>query len=207
MHVPGHIRAVLFDLDGTLYRMPRLLKVHVTLDLLFDLNILRHVSGAREWVRQREFADGEALQGAFFQELARRAFIRPPVAARWYEQRFIASFLTQLEKRCQPRPGITRLLGDLRKKGLKVGVLSDYEKVAERLEALRLPVTFFDELVSAGQSGALKPSPKPFFMAAHRLGVDPSAVLMVGDRDDMDGAGARAASMDFLHVSSRQFTL
>ncbi|MBW2264536.1 MAG: HAD family hydrolase, partial [Deltaproteobacteria bacterium] len=87
-------------------------------------------------------------------------------------------------------------------RGLKTAVLSDYGRVAERVEALRLPVTLFDDLASAEDAGALKPSPLPFLMSARNLGLEPDQVLVVGDRDDMDGQGAMAAGMAFLRLGS-----
>ena len=41
----------------------------------------------------------------------------------------------------------------------------------------------------------LKPHPEGYLSAAERLGVAPSACLVIGDRDDADGAAARAAGM------------
>ncbi len=192
---------VLFDLDGTLYEMPRFMKLRVGAKLWTDLRILRHVTGAREWIRQRSFESGEALDRAFFEELGRRASIDASVAARWYAHRFIAAYLSDLERHASPRPGLVSLLADLRDKGVVTAVLSDYERVAERVETLRVPVTLFDVLMSAGESGALKPSAASFLMAATRMGLAPDEVLVVGDRDDMDGAGARAAGMPFLGVA------
>jgi HAD superfamily hydrolase (TIGR01549 family) len=201
------IRAVIFDLDGTLYEWPRLLKTRVALSLWTDLHILRHVSASREAVRGLGFEDGEALDRAFIAELSRRAGLSPAAAGRWYELRFIHSFITQLGRHCRPREGVMDLLEHLHRRGLRLGVLSDYEMVAERLEAVRVPVTSFDLLMSAGESGALKPSPRPFLLAARRLGVDPPEVIVVGDRDDMDGAGARAARMTFHHLVDRTPTV
>jgi HAD superfamily hydrolase (TIGR01549 family) len=191
---------VLFDLDGTLYESPWYLKLKVTALLLGDLAVLRHVNPAREWVRGRRFEDGDALVEAFHGELGRRAGLAPGQARAWYEQRFIASFLRVLEQDARARPGLASLLRELRERGLRIAVLSDYGRVAERIEALRLPVTLFDDLASAEDAGALKPSPLPFIMSARNLGLEPDEVLVVGDRKDMDGQGARAAGMAFLHV-------
>lgn len=196
------IHGIVFDLDGTLYEPPWFMKLKVTALLLGDLAVLRHVNPAREWVRRKQFEDGAALTRAFHGELGRRAGLGSDEAASWYEGRFIAAFLRVLEQDVRARPGLASLLQGLRDRGIKTAVLSDYGRVAERIEALRLPVTLFDDLASAEDAGALKPSPQPFLMSARNLGLDPGRILVVGDRDDMDGQGARAAGMAFLRVGS-----
>jgi HAD superfamily hydrolase (TIGR01549 family) len=188
---------VLFDLDGTLYETSWLLKLRVTAMLLGDIAILRHVQEARERVRGRDFEGPDGLRQAFHEELGRRAGLGPSEAGDWYEDRFIRAFLQVLERHASARPGLVPLLEGVRSRGIKTAVLSDYGRVAERIEALRLPVTLFDELSSAEDAGSLKPSPRPFLMCAERLGLEPREMLVVGDRDDMDGEGARAAGMVF----------
>ncbi len=201
MAVPP-VRGVLFDLDGTLYRAPWFMKLKVTALLLGDLAVLRHVNPSREWVRQRRFDDGAALAEAFHAELGRRAGLGSGEARTWYEERFITAFLRVLEEDVRVRPGLASLIQGLRDRGLKTAVLSDYGRVAERIEALRLPVTLFDDLASAEDAGALKPSPLPFLMSARSLGLDPGQILVVGDREDMDGEGAAAAGMAYLGLGS-----
>lgn len=197
------LRGVVFDLDGTLYEPPWLMKPRVALMLWRDVSILRHVVGARDWLRRREYDGREALLDAFYSELGRRAGLGAASAGEWYERRFIGAFLHVLGRQARARPGLTSLLHGLRERGVRTGVLSDYGRVAERIESLRIPVTLFDDLCSAEDSGALKPSPRPFLMCARNLGLEPARVLVVGDRDDMDGKGARAASMPFLCLGRR----
>jgi len=54
----------------------------------------------------------------------------------------------------------------------------------------------FDAVVFCGDAGWRKPDPRPFLMAAEKLGVGPSSCLFVGDRPDWDLRGARAAGME-----------
>ena len=48
--------------------------------------------------------------------------------------------------------------------------------------------------------GGLKPYKECFDKVAAMLGLDNSEILIVGDRDDTDGEGARRAGMHFLLV-------
>ncbi|MCB9916751.1 MAG: HAD hydrolase-like protein, partial [Planctomycetes bacterium] len=43
-------------------------------------------------------------------------------------------------------------------------------------------------------------APDGYLEAARRLGVAPAECLVVGDRDDADGAAARAAGMAFRRI-------
>jgi putative hydrolase of the HAD superfamily len=58
----------------------------------------------------------------------------------------------------------------------------------------------FDVVIDSATTGAPKPDPAMFRLAAERLALDPGRILHVGDRDETDGAGARAAGMDAVIV-------
>jgi len=51
--------------------------------------------------------------------------------------------------------------------------------------------------------GRFKPDPRGFLAAAARWQLDPSEVLVVGDRPDADAAGAAAAGMPCVIVGNR----
>ena len=78
---------------------------------------------------------------------------------------------------------------------MALGVFSDYP-VASKLEAMGLGGAF-GVMVCATDDGvnAYKPDPAGFRAAAAAFRLAPSEVLMVGDRAEMDGEGARAAGM------------
>ena len=73
-------------------------------------------------------------------------------------------------------------------KGGKLALVSDYP-ATDKLNALGM-ASLFDLVVSNGEPGGpsrLKPHPEGYLSAAERLGVAPSACLVIGDRDDADG--------------------
>ena len=196
------IRGVIFDLDGTLYSLPGR-KALMLFALWRDFGTLRHLGAARAWIRGQQFDDRAQLIEAFYEDLGRRTGLGVERAGQWYRERFLSRFVQLLAERAVPRPGIDELLERLRENGAKLGVLSDFSVVDERLAALRIPPKLFDDRLSVEDFGALKPWPRPFLELAARWGLEPSTIVVVGDREDLDAASAEAAGMRFIGVRDR----
>jgi HAD superfamily hydrolase (TIGR01549 family) len=85
--------------------------------------------------------------------------------------------------------------------GGKVALVSDYP-ARKKLDALGL-TSFFDVIVASGEPNGprrLKPDPEGYLLAASALSVEPARCLVIGDREDADGAAARAAQMAFRRI-------
>jgi HAD superfamily hydrolase (TIGR01549 family) len=91
--------------------------------------------------------------------------------------------------------GLDGLLATLDRLALKAGVLSDYPAEA-KLRALGVDGRFWPVLCSTDpEIDAFKPNPRGFLRACELWDMSPSQVLFVGDRADVDAAGASAAGM------------
>lgn len=198
----GLIKGIIFDLDGTLYHLP-LSRVLLSFRLWRSIQVLRQYNLARAALRGRTFPDAESLADAFARELGRLANVAPAQAARWFGQVFLEEFIALLRERARPRRGLLELLGELRAAGVKLAVVSDLGRVEDRLRALGIPLETFDVLMCSEGCGELKPSPRALLTAAQQIGLDPSTVLVIGDRADLDGRAARAAKMDYLIIDNR----
>jgi HAD superfamily hydrolase (TIGR01549 family) len=88
------------------------------------------------------------------------------------------------------------LLRDLRR-GHRLAVVSNFDYTpTARLVLEREGISdLFDAIVVSDEVGWRKPSPVIFETALARLGVAPGDALFIGDRLDMDVAGARAVGM------------
>ena len=93
-------------------------------------------------------------------------------------------------------------LAALRRKGLRLGVVSDSPFTREKLAALGLRGGW-NAVVSADDAGALKPNPEPFLRIARLLGVAPGEVLFVGNSYRRDVIGAHRAGMRAAHFTRR----
>jgi HAD superfamily hydrolase (TIGR01509 family) len=194
------IRAVLFDLDGTLYdqrRMRTLMAMELAAMLLRrpfqaprDWRTLAVFRKAQESLRHDRSRRGPAAQ---LEEAAAR--LRLPLAeveavtTEWMMKRPLKHMA-----RCRAA-GTIELLASLHARGIEMGVLSDYP-AGDKLEALGIASSFSVVLCATDpEVGAFKPDPRGFLAAAARWRLAPAEVLMVGDRADADAAGAEAAGM------------
>ncbi len=203
--------AWLVDLDGTLYRQAPVRLAMAAELLLFGPH---RIAAIKRFRREQELLRSEIVAAAApaesapldcpYQTQLTRAAARlgcspeslAPIIREWMELRpgkWLRLFRNQ------------RLLAEIeafRGRGGKTAVVSDYPartKLA-RLNAAQL----FDFVVASGEPGGpprLKPSPAGYLLAAELLAVRPQRCLVIGDRDDADGAAARSAGMAFRRIS------
>jgi len=208
------IRAVLFDLDGTLYRQTPL-RALMAAELALEgirmcspsrVSRLARIIDTFRSVREELRGAGEPRDGLLgalqFTCTADRLGIREDEVRDAVEEWMMRRPLKHL-RRLVPRE-LTALLDTLEMRRLRLGVLSDYP-AASKLEAMRIRERFSLALSTADPSiNAFKPHPKGFLRACDLWGVTPQEVLYVGDRPEIDGVGAAAAGMRFFLVSRRR---
>jgi HAD superfamily hydrolase (TIGR02253 family) len=108
----------------------------------------------------------------------------------------VNAYLAEKGKHMKPYPGVVETLAELRRRGLKLAVVSDGVRLKAwmRLNAAGLD-GFFDAVVTPEDTGKRKPAKEPFLKACEILKVRPEECLMVGDWPERDIAGAKAAGM------------
>ena len=99
-----------------------------------------------------------------------------------------------------PRSEVMALVEEAKAQGLTLAIYSDYGCVIEKLEALGIDPSLFDLMVSAPELGALKPSEPCARRVMELLNAKPETTLFVGDREDKDGASAKAVGARFLLI-------
>ena len=190
-------KAVIFDLDGTLYD-----KSHISLRLVAKqlahgkLSLLGRERQLRKRLKGRYFGSEEAFYAAFFEALGGKR------AKDWYYQDYMPCMTRLLKEHYHIFPWVEPTFKDLHSQGIKTAVFSDYACTAERLEALGFDCSWTDFVFEAPAFGGLKPCREAFEAVCRAVGEQPSDCLMVGDRSDTDGAGAAAVGMGFYLTSS-----
>jgi HAD superfamily hydrolase (TIGR01509 family) len=195
------LKAIVFDVDGTLYRQGplrramamRLVSAHAARPLTGwrTFRVLSAYRKAQEHLRAEAVATDLAeaqLRFACERTRAERTFVAACVE-RWMEREPLG-----LLGACV-RPGLGDFLRLCRARGLRLGVLSDYPAEA-KLEALGLRDLF--DVVLCAQApdiGLFKPHPRGLQVALARLGATAAESLYVGDRAEVDAAAAAAAGV------------
>jgi len=200
-------RALLLDLDGTLYPLGAVRR-RMALELLgaWAASTLRGAptSGAQTIRRLRVFRamreelrglgrPEEPLQALQYslpaQALSMGAEALEALVVEWMHERPL-KHLSALHL-----PGLRPFMENARAAGVKLGVFSDYCPGA-KLEALGVRDLVDLELAATdAEVNAFKPHPAGFIRACKEWGLEPQEVMFVGDRDELDGEGARAAGM------------
>ena len=191
----GAVRAVSWDVDGTLYST-RLLTVRFWLALL-PASLGSDASAAwRAVAEMRRFRRGMERARAEGRRLETdEARIRQRVAL---EREWLLPAITALG----PRDGVASALRTFRTRFDSQVALSDFEP-SHKLASLGL-LDQFDAIYSGERLGFLKPSPEPFRQILRDLDLPPESLLHIGDRPETDGAGAAAAGCSVL-VLGRDF--
>ena len=193
------IEAVVLDLDGTIYNK-RHLPAHLIARNILWLSVLSAEQKTRKAMRGMYLGSKEVFYTEFFRRMADGRSFTPAVARWWYFHKYMPSMVSTLKQYYRPQPWFGGFLMECRKRHLRVVVYSDYGFVEEKLLALGLHADMFDFVLSAPSLGGLKPAKECAEEIAKRLNIPPAHCLFVGDRDDTDGASARAIGAKFCRV-------
>jgi FMN phosphatase YigB (HAD superfamily) len=185
------MRAVSFDLDGTLYSLARA-RGPLLWSTFPRWRTLRVGRAVREELRGRRFRTGDDLLATEAQLVGERLDISP-AAARAALDDIFATRLTRVLRRIGPISGARAALDDVVARGIQLALVSDRGAALAKLEALGFADLPWGVVVSADDTGILKPDAEVLMKTAQRLNIAPHELLHVGDRDDADGAAARAA--------------
>ena len=196
--MPGATRAVVFDIDGTLYPTRRIAKRSLAL-IAGNLRLFYAFGKARQALRRE--LPGPALRQRQAELVARSLGVDAAEAARRIEQVVYRQW-PRCFGRLRPYDGVAETLAALRRMGLRLGVVSDSPFTREKLAALGLH-RGWNAVVSADEAGALKPNPEPFLLIARLLDVAPGEVLFVGNSYRRDVIGAHRAGMRAAHFTRR----
>ena len=192
------MKAIIFDLDGTLYDKSGLARRLVWNQLRRGrMALLKREREVRKELRGKHFESEEAFYDAFFAR-----FDRPELARNWYFEEYMPDMVAILRKHYQIAPWVETTMLELRTHGRKVAVFSDYGCVQKKLEAIGFRLSWADYLFEAPAMGGLKPCKESFRRICKEMKLHPSDCLMVGDRTDTDGKGARSVGMAFKLVKN-----
>jgi phosphoglycolate phosphatase len=185
-----NVRAIVFDLDGTL--------VDSSGDIVAALDALL-IEHGRSAVGP---AAGRTMIGDGARVLIERGFAATggPVGdidlalKRWFE-----IYSADIARQSRPYPGVRETLAELRRRGLKLGVCTNKADAPTRLLLAELDLAAPFAAVVGGDVAHRKPDPRHILDTLSALGVAPAAALMVGDSPN-DAKAAQSAGVPVVIV-------
>lgn len=102
------------------------------------------------------------------------------------------------------RPGCRKVLSELRRRGLRVAVTSNWDRRLPRVLANLGLERYLDAVVCSEEVGSAKPAEPIFLAACRELELQPASVLHVGDAKIEDREGAVAAGLNALWLNAAE---
>lgn len=202
------IRAVGFDIDGTLYpssalywrMIPRTIG-HLV--FLLRYNKLRTKLRDAEFLAKHGFASVNTTEAFHKKEAELLALKSGSNVEALYTvmETCIYEKSENMFRHIKLYDGVRELLAELRNRGLRLGALSDFP-AGKKLEYLGIE-QYFDVIMTSEETGMLKPFAKPFEVFADRLGVKPAEMLYVGNSERYDVRGAKNTGMKTAYINPR----
>lgn len=192
------VKALIFDLDGTLYESRHFPLYLIMADPL-HIGMLGAERKCRKRLSNRHFGKASDYYDALFTAMGKGSPELAERCRRWFYGRYMPEQVRIIREKFGPRPQLKEFIGRLRGQGYKVAVLSDYCFTTEKLEAIGLSPADFDAVWESPALGGLKPRAEVFLNACKALGTAPSETLMIGDKTSKDG-GALRAGLQFIHL-------
>lgn len=208
------LQAVIFDVDGTLAETEELHRA------AFNQAFAR-LGQDWEWDRAL-YAELLAVEGGSARLRAYVERARPRELAYLENEGVfddlhaakVEAFQSLLEEGAHLRPGVARLIADIRSAGLKLAVCTTSGR--ETFEGLILnafgfeALDWFDAVVAREDVEAVKPDPAPYLLTLERLGVTPEAAMVIEDSGrgvaSARGAGIEAVAAPGLYTRGDDFS-
>jgi putative hydrolase of the HAD superfamily len=195
-----NIKAVIFDLEGTLFRSNNLSQQH--------LGALIQLIAERRGV---SILDAKSLFDSERKKLAKQLGYVPTTLAtiRHIGISLSESYgaIEQIDPKLYIKPdaslreNLTRL-----QRRYKIALLTNMSKKTTRkiISALRLEDKWFNVITTGDIVSKLKPAEEPFILTLHLLGVSSQNTVMVGDRISIDLIPAKKLGMRTVLISRKE---
>ncbi|MFS1512920.1 HAD family hydrolase [Chengkuizengella sp. SCS-71B] len=194
------IKAVVFDLDGTLLNREDSLKLFVE-DQHDRINALKKIDKQTYIQRFIDLDDhGYVWKDKVYDQLIKEYQLSITV------DELLEDYINSFQLHCIGFPGLMEMLTALKNRGLKLAIISNgYGSFQyNNIQALEIE-NFFDHIVISEWEGINKPDSKIFLNTLKKLGVKENEAVYVGDHPENDVIASRSVGMKALWKESNLY--
>ncbi|WP_259418121.1 HAD family hydrolase [Bacillus toyonensis] len=187
------VKAVIFDLDGTLLDRDSSLKLFIKDQYKRYINELQHVPEEQYVKRFIELDNkGYVWKDKVYEQLLQEHSI---TSLTW--EQLLEDYINNFQHNCIPFSNMEYVLQELKSRGLLLGMITNGFTEFQLLNIRSLGIDkYMDIILVSEQEGIKKPQAEIFLRALARLDVSPEESVYVGDHPNNDVIGARDVGMN-----------
>ncbi|MEI2358369.1 HAD family hydrolase [Mesobacillus zeae] len=186
------IKAVLFDLDGTLLNRDESVKMFIERQYDRLNHLVGHIPKEKYVTRFIELDNrGYVWKDKVYQQLVDQFSIAETT---WEE--LLQDYISEFKNNCVPFPNLTRMLEELKSNDLILGIITNgYGQFQmDNIKALGID-KYFEAILVSEWEGIKKPDPQVFKKALKKLNVLPHQSIYVGDHPKNDVKASQNVGM------------
>lgn len=186
------IKAVLFDLDGTLLDRDASLLAFANAQYERLTQWLGHIPKERYIERFIELDErGYVWKDKVYEQLIAEFQIQ---GIGW--ETLLQDYVTEFKNYCVPFPGLLAMLNELKRRSIRMGIITNGKGQfqLDNIKALKIE-SYFEAILISERENMRKPDARLFLRALDCLEVAPAESVFIGDHPENDVKAARQAGM------------